>query len=133
MYLTYPQQILKIIVIFSTNFASFAFLQSVFNAQINFFSLAVSDTCYTQPAKDLSGPKLVEEIIPDRKNKVIHTAIVPDEQGEIQAKLLEWSNVVDVILTTGGTGFSPRDVTPEATKAVIEKEAPGIAYAMISK
>lgn len=94
---------------------------------------AVSDTCHAQPAKDLSGPKLVEEIIPDRRNTVTHTSIVPDEQAEIESKLIEWSNLVDVILTTGGTGFSPRDVTPEATRAVIEKEAPGVAYAMVSK
>lgn len=58
---------------------------------------------------------------------------MPDEQELIKEKLIEWCSVVNVILTTGGTGFSPRDVTPEATKAVIEKEAPGISFAMIYK
>lgn len=93
----------------------------------------MSDTCHAQPAKDLSGPKLTAEVLSDGRNSVLHTAILPDEQQLIEAKLLEWCNVVDVILTTGGTGFSPRDVTPEATKAVIHREAPGIAFAMISK
>lgn len=108
------------------------FISSIYCFSIPLIIL-VSDTCYTQPAKDLSGPKLIEDIIPDTKNVVTHTAIVPDEQAAIEAKLLEWCNVVDVILTTGGTGFAPRDITPEATKAVIERDAPGVAFAMISK
>lgn len=95
--------------------------------------LLVSDTCYAQPEKDLSGPKLMEEIESDDRNSIRFTDIVPDEQEHIKAKLLEWCNAVDVIFTTGGTGFSPRDVTPEASKAVIEREAPGISFAMISK
>lgn len=93
----------------------------------------MSDTCFVDPSKDLSGPKLIEEIGLDERNNVTRIAIAPDEQGEIEAKLLEWSKSCDVILTTGGTGFSPRDVTPEATRAVIEKEAPGVAFAMLSK
>jgi molybdenum cofactor synthesis domain-containing protein len=60
--------------------------------------------------------------------------IVPDEHGMIRDKLLDWveQDVADLILTTGGTGFAPRDVTPEATRAVIEREAPGLAEAMRS-
>lgn len=96
-------------------------------------SFLVSDTCHAQPSKDLSGPKLVEQIILDDSNLIKHTAIVPDEKLQIEKKLLEWCDVCDVVLTTGGTGFAPRDVTPEATRAVIEREAPGIAYAMVSK
>jgi molybdenum cofactor synthesis domain-containing protein len=59
-------------------------------------------------------------------------AIIPDEREEIEAMLREWSDEkrVNLILTTGGTGLAPRDVTPEATKAVIDREAPGIAEAM---
>lgn len=59
-------------------------------------------------------------------------AILPDDESAIRATLIEWvgSGEMDVILTTGGTGFSPRDVTPEATRAVIERDAPGLAEAM---
>jgi len=58
--------------------------------------------------------------------------LVPDELAAIKATLMNWADVVrlDLILTTGGTGFAPRDVTPEATRAVIEREAPGLAEAM---
>ncbi len=59
-------------------------------------------------------------------------SLLPDEESAIRAILSDWadSGELDVILTTGGTGFSPRDVTPEATRAVIEREAPGLAEAM---
>jgi molybdenum cofactor synthesis domain-containing protein len=63
--------------------------------------------------------------------KIVRTKIVPDEQDLIRATLVEWSEEgLDLVLTTGGTGFSPRDWTPEATKAVIERETPGLAEAM---
>jgi molybdenum cofactor synthesis domain-containing protein len=63
---------------------------------------------------------------------VVKQALLPDEESAIRAILISWtdSDEIDVILTTGGTGFSPRDVTPEATRAVIEREAPGLAEAM---
>jgi molybdenum cofactor synthesis domain-containing protein len=59
-------------------------------------------------------------------------AIIPDEADQISAVLREWSDEksLNLVLTTGGTGLAPRDVTPEATKAVIERDAPGIAEAM---
>jgi molybdenum cofactor synthesis domain-containing protein len=58
--------------------------------------------------------------------------VVPDDSPSIQATLMDWADQarLDLILTTGGTGFAPRDVTPEATRAVIEREAPGLAEAM---
>ena len=58
---------------------------------------------------------------------------VPDELKDISAKLVIWADELhlSLILTTGGTGFSPRDITPEATKSVIEREAPGLSLAMI--
>jgi molybdenum cofactor synthesis domain-containing protein len=63
--------------------------------------------------------------------EVVRARIVPDEPELIKAALVEWSGEgLDLILTTGGTGFSPRDWTPEATRAVIEREAPGICEAM---
>jgi molybdenum cofactor synthesis domain-containing protein len=59
-------------------------------------------------------------------------SLLPDDQSAIREQLISWADGgdVDVILTTGGTGFSPRDVTPEATRAVIDREAPGLAEAM---
>ncbi|KAH9488147.1 hypothetical protein Btru_064951 [Bulinus truncatus] len=67
------------------------------------------------------------------KGTVVTKDIIPDEQDQIKAKLLHWSDhlKLDLILTTGGTGFACRDVTPEATKAVLEKEALGLAVAML--
>lgn len=66
------------------------------------------------------------------QHQVVAQAVVPDETAHIAAKLMEWadSGTVDLILTTGGTGLGPRDVTPEATRAVIKREAPGIAEAI---
>jgi len=63
---------------------------------------------------------------------VTKQAILPDEESAIREILTSWadSNEMDLILTTGGTGFSPRDTTPEATRAVIERETPGLAEAM---
>jgi molybdenum cofactor synthesis domain-containing protein len=62
-------------------------------------------------------------------HEVAERAVVPDDVGPVTSRLVEWadSGHVDVILTTGGTGFGPRDVTPEATRPVLEREAPGIA------
>lgn len=65
--------------------------------------------------------------------EVKHYEILPDEVDLIKSKLLEYTNKADLIVTTGGTGLSPRDVTPEATLSVIEREIPGIAEAMRMK
>jgi molybdopterin adenylyltransferase len=66
--------------------------------------------------------------------QVLQQAILPDDYDLLRQKLSEWadSDELDVILTTGGTGFAPRDVTPEATQAIIERPAPGLAEAMRS-
>ncbi|CAG7720845.1 unnamed protein product, partial [Allacma fusca] len=96
--------------------------------------LTVSDRCSRGETIDKSGEGLVNCITAEFQNGVVvERACVPDEANEISAVLIDWCDRgnVDVILTTGGTGFSPRDVTPEATKAVIEKEAPGLAIAII--
>ena len=66
--------------------------------------------------------------------EVVYTALVPDEREDIQRELKKCADELHIalVLTTGGTGFSPRDITPEATKAVIERETPGIPEAMRS-
>ncbi|XP_064599685.1 LOW QUALITY PROTEIN: uncharacterized protein LOC135466213 [Liolophura sinensis] len=97
--------------------------------------LTVSDSCFSKTAEDRSGPKL-RKLIEEKhvfNGLVVAQAIVPDEIDKIKAILVSWSDdrQLDVILTTGGTGFAPRDVTPEATKAVLEKEALGMSVAMI--
>jgi len=94
--------------------------------------LTVSDSSYRGEREDLSGP-LIREMITERlKAKVELEAVVPDDINIIKGTLIVWADEVglDLIVTTGGTGFGPRDVTPEATKAVIEREAPGLAEAM---
>ncbi|KAL3266261.1 hypothetical protein HHI36_010441 [Cryptolaemus montrouzieri] len=102
--------------------------------QITFGVLTVSDSCYKGIKQDLAGPALCQEI--DNKfptSKVLFQEIVPDEQKQIEHTLLSWClQELNVIITTGGTGCSPRDVTPEATKAILEKEVPGIAQVMLS-
>jgi len=94
--------------------------------------LTMSDLGSKGERKDLSGPTIID-IVTERLNaKVKKYEIVPDERDQIQAALIEWADDLDLdlILTTGGTGFAPRDVTPEATKTVIDRQAPGLAEAM---
>jgi molybdopterin adenylyltransferase len=93
--------------------------------------LTVSDRGAAGKYEDRSG-NVIREIIEAQGWSIARTSIVPDERDLIQATLIEWSDdlCLNLILTTGGTGFSPRDVTPEATHAVIEREAPGLAEAM---
>jgi molybdopterin adenylyltransferase len=95
--------------------------------------LTVSDRSSRGERVDTGGPALeqaVAERLPDAV--VALTAIVPDDQATISGMLVEWSDrkQLDLILTTGGTGFAPRDVTPEATRAILHREAPGLAEAM---
>lgn len=92
--------------------------------------LTVSDKGAKGEREDRSGPA-IRELIAAAGGDVVRTGIVPDEPDEIKAVLVAWSDEgLDLVLTTGGTGFSPRDRTPEATKSVIDREAPGLAEAM---
>lgn len=92
--------------------------------------LTISDKGAAGEREDRSGPA-IKEMIEKAGGEVAASKIIPDEQTEIKRALTEWSETgVDVIFTTGGTGFSPRDWTPEATRAVIEREAPGLTEAM---
>ncbi len=100
---------------------------------IRFAILTVSDRSAAGIREDLSGPALVESV---KKAgwEINRTEIIPDELSQIRDVLLSWCDekCSDIILTTGGTGFAPRDVTPEATKLVIERETPGLCEAMRS-
>lgn len=80
---------------------------------------------------DESG-KVIEELLHGIEAKVVYYTVVPDERHVISEKLKEMADEmsIDLILTTGGTGFSPRDITPEATLDVIERQIPGIPEAM---
>jgi len=93
--------------------------------------LIISDRSSTGTRQDLSGP-LLQDAVKNAGWKVSQFRIIPDELTEIKAALIAWADSGDnqVILTSGGTGFSPRDITPEATREVIEREAPGLAEAM---
>ncbi len=92
--------------------------------------LTVSDKASRGEREDRSGPAL-RELIEASGAEVVRTAIVPDEQDEIRAVLLAWSDEgLDLVLTTGGTGLSPRDWTPEATQSVLDRETPGISEAI---
>ena len=93
--------------------------------------LTVSDRSFRGERPDAGGP-LVVEILKNAGYAVTETAIVTDEKGRIEATLRQWCDrePVDLIVTTGGTGFAPRDVTPEATLAVCDRLTPGIPEAM---
>lgn len=92
--------------------------------------LTISDSSFRGEREDISG-KAIEELLHAAGLAVEKTAIVPDEEDMIANTLMLWCQEgIDLILTTGGTGLYPRDVTPEATRRVIEKEVPGIAEAI---
>ncbi|MBI1745831.1 MAG: MogA/MoaB family molybdenum cofactor biosynthesis protein [Acidobacteria bacterium] len=102
-----------------------------FSAGLNTVVITVSDSGYRGERKDKSGPAVAAEA--KRLNMpVIDQALVSDDPEIIKQKLIEFSDRpdVNVILTTGGTGLSPRDNTPEATRAVLEKEIPGLIELM---
>lgn len=93
--------------------------------------LTISDKCSQGKREDESG-RIVKELIKKLPGEVVRYEIIPDEPDMIKAKLIDYCDnlKVDLILTDGGTGFTARDNTPEATKTVIEKEVPGIPEAM---
>lgn len=93
--------------------------------------LTISDRSSEGERPDLSGPAL-EDLIKSQGWSVVHMDIIPDDLQVIMDRLNTWSDSedFDLILTTGGTGFSARDITPEATLQVIERETPGLAEAM---
>jgi molybdopterin adenylyltransferase len=99
--------------------------------RFRFAILTLSDRSSRGERADSSGPALAN-LIQAHGWSVVRQSLLPDEESAIREMLISWadSGEMDVILTTGGTGFSPHDVTPEATRAVMEREAPGLAEAM---
>ena len=93
--------------------------------------ITISDKGYRGEREDTSGPKLVA-ILKDKGFDVNYTSILPDEKDMIKAELCKCADELGIalVLTTGGTGFSPRDITPEAAMEVIERPTPGIPEAM---
>ena len=96
--------------------------------------LTISDRASRGEYVDLSGPAVRDVIKTYFDAEAELNAVVPDDARKISATLRKWCDRdrLDLILTTGGTGFAPRDHTPEATRAVIEREAPGLIYAMLT-
>ncbi len=90
-----------------------------------------SDTGYRGEREDLSGPA-VKEIMEAHGYQVVSMEILPDDRGMLSKRMAEIAdeNQAELILTTGGTGFSPRDVMPEATEDIMERRVPGIPEAM---
>ena len=99
--------------------------------QIRFGVLTASDRSARGERPDLSGPALVGLVLAQGW-QVILQGVLPDERGLLAQTMMNWvdGGEIDVLLVTGGTGFAPRDVTPEATRDVIEREAPGLPEAM---
>jgi len=93
--------------------------------------LTLSDRSARGERDDLSGPAL-HSWLQERRVEVVRSEVIPDEAQQISAKLTAWADVgdVDLILTTGGTGVSPRDVTPEATMAILDRIIPGFGELM---
>lgn len=93
--------------------------------------ITVSDKGYRGEREDTSGPNLVR-ILTEKGLAVRYTSIVPDDPEMIKSELCRCADElkISLVLTTGGTGFSPRDITPEATMAVVERPTPGIPEAM---
>ena len=93
--------------------------------------ITISDKGYQGQREDTSGPNLVN-ILKEKGFDVVYTSILPDEREMIKAELMQCADELGIalVLTTGGTGFSPRDITPEAAMEIIERPTPGIPEAM---
>ena len=93
--------------------------------------ITLSDSGYAGQREDKSGP-VIAQLVTDAGYQVVHTVLLPDERAMLSAEMARIADedIADLILTTGGTGLSPRDVTPEATIAVCDRLTPGIPEAM---
>jgi molybdenum cofactor synthesis domain-containing protein len=91
--------------------------------------VTVSDSCSRGERTDLSGPAIAD-VLKKHSFTIVGTSTVPDEQAAIQQVLMGWIDRARLVVTTGGTGIAPRDVTPEATRAVCERILEGVAERM---
>ena len=93
--------------------------------------ITLSDAGYAGRREDKSGP-VIRELLEAAGYEIVHAALLPDGVEPLAGELKRLcdGDIADLVLTTGGTGFSPRDLTPEATRSVVERPAPGIAEAM---
>ena len=91
--------------------------------------LTISDSSFQKQREDLSGPAVVRQL-EQAGFSVVHKSVLPDEKDAIQARLIECSEITRLVVTTGGTGVAVRDVTPEATRPMLEREIPGIPERM---
>jgi molybdenum cofactor synthesis domain-containing protein len=96
--------------------------------------ITISDKAAQGKRPDRSGPQ-IKESFAQGDCKLVRYEVIPDEKELIARKLAQWADegTMDIILTTGGTGLAPRDVTPEATLSVVDKEVPGLAEMMRAK
>jgi len=91
--------------------------------------ITVSDSCARGERQDLSGPAVAEAL--RKKNfSIVGTKIVPDDTDAIRSEILRWADEAELVVTTGGTGIAPRDVTPEATRKVCDRLLEGVAERM---
>jgi len=103
--------------------------RSLVTEPITFAVLTVSDRCFQGAAEDTAGPALVALLEARLEATKFTTAVVPDDVVAVSDQIVDWAEGVpapELILTTGGTGLGPRDVTPEATHAVLERDHPGL-------
>jgi len=91
--------------------------------------LTISDSSFQRKRQDLSGPAVVK-LLESAGFRIIHTSILPDEKDAIAARLIECSEVARLVVTVGGTGIASRDITPEATRTVVERLIEGIPERM---
>jgi molybdopterin adenylyltransferase len=87
--------------------------------------LTISDSSFEKEREDLSGPAVARQL-EEAGFTVVHKSVLPDEKDQIQARLIECSEITRLVVTTGGTGIARRDVTPEATRPVVERLIEGI-------
>lgn len=91
--------------------------------------ITISDRCSTGEREDRSGPAIIE-LLEELEATLIHRQVVPDDAERIRDAVARWIDRCELVVTTGGTGLAPRDVTPEALDPLIERRLPGFGEAM---